>query len=217
MIRIAHNKGKSIKVVKQCLNCNADFSTYLSREKKYCTFKCYVKSGAIQVKNDKYFSDPKQKMKFIEAVKIRSESTEWKSSPHFQKGKLHPKYKGNKRYRNFDYKLKKWTSDILKRDDYTCQHCKVRGGKLEAHHIKYWADFVELRYDVSNGIALCYDCHNKVHGKIKRKKTYHCIDCGVSKTSGRSKRCQSCGGKKRIVDFPNTNPKLLNEKINQVN
>ena len=48
---------------------------------------------------------------------------------------------------------------IYMRDDYTCQQCKVRGGRLEAHHVKSFAIHPELRFDVDNGITLCKSCH----------------------------------------------------------
>lgn len=52
-----------------------------------------------------------------------------------------------------------WRSAIYKRDDYTCQKCRVRGGRLEAHHINSFATHPELRFEVSNGISLCKSCH----------------------------------------------------------
>ena len=55
--------------------------------------------------------------------------------------------------------LAQWKIDVFTRDDYTCQHCKVRGGKLNAHHIKRFRDFPDLRTELSNGITLCVDCH----------------------------------------------------------
>ena len=53
-----------------------------------------------------------------------------------------------------------WRTLVYQRDDYTCQCCGVRGGKLNAHHINPFADYPELRYDVNNGITLCVNCHD---------------------------------------------------------
>jgi predicted restriction endonuclease len=64
------------------------------------------------------------------------------------------KHKGDFRYNDFRNK-------VFKRDDYTCQHCGVKGGKLEAHHIKSWSKYPDDRYDIKNGITLCVDCHKK--------------------------------------------------------
>uniref|UniRef100_A0A6M3KTS9 Putative homing endonuclease n=1 Tax=viral metagenome TaxID=1070528 RepID=A0A6M3KTS9_9ZZZZ len=52
-----------------------------------------------------------------------------------------------------------WRSAVYKRDDYTCQQCGKRGGRLEAHHIKPFATHPELRLDVDNGFTLCKSCH----------------------------------------------------------
>lgn len=55
---------------------------------------------------------------------------------------------------------KDWRTSVYERDDYTCQCCGVRGGRLNAHHINQFADYPELRYDVNNGITLCVKCHD---------------------------------------------------------
>lgn len=60
-------------------------------------------------------------------------------------------------------KLPKWRKAVFKRDNYTCQCCKLRGGKLSAHHIYAWKTHKHLRYTVSNGITLCTKCHIMYH------------------------------------------------------
>jgi 5-methylcytosine-specific restriction endonuclease McrA len=34
---------------------------------------------------------------------------------------------------------------------------------LQAHHRKPFAEYPNFRYDVSNGITLCKDCHKEEH------------------------------------------------------
>lgn len=58
-----------------------------------------------------------------------------------------------------EYKL--WRESVFKRDNYTCQHCEKRGGKLNADHIKSFRDYSELRLDLGNGRTLCEPCHYK--------------------------------------------------------
>ena len=57
-----------------------------------------------------------------------------------------------------DYK--NWQNEVFKRDDYTCQCCGKRGGVLHAHHLESFSDNPDLRFDISNGITLCENCHS---------------------------------------------------------
>jgi 5-methylcytosine-specific restriction endonuclease McrA len=52
---------------------------------------------------------------------------------------------------------------VFTRDKFTCQLCgaKLPADKLEAHHIKPFSVAPELEHVVSNGMALCHDCHVK--------------------------------------------------------
>lgn len=61
---------------------------------------------------------------------------------------------------------KEWRRLVFQRDNYTCQNCgDSKGGNLHAHHIKSFATYPELRMEVSNGLTLCEDCHEKHHRK----------------------------------------------------
>lgn len=54
-----------------------------------------------------------------------------------------------------------WRRQVFIRDNYTCQHCQQRGGALQADHIKQFAYYPELRFEVNNGRTLCVECHKK--------------------------------------------------------
>ncbi len=70
-------------------------------------------------------------------------------------------------------KFKEWRLCVFERDNYTCQLCKKRGGKLHPHHIKTFAKNVNLRYNVNNGITLCAEpCHKKT---IRHEKEYEIL------------------------------------------
>lgn len=56
---------------------------------------------------------------------------------------------------------KAWRTLVFERDDYTCKECGIRGGKLHADHIRPFAFYPELRFEVSNGQTLCVPCHIK--------------------------------------------------------
>lgn len=63
-----------------------------------------------------------------------------------------------------DPKYKKWRLAVYKRDKFCCRLCGSKK-KIQAHHIKRWADFPSLRFTVSNGITLCKRCHNNLAGQ----------------------------------------------------
>lgn len=64
------------------------------------------------------------------------------------------------------YQYKDWRKAVYERDNYTCVWCGVRSGNgkrvlLNADHIKPFAYYPELRFEVSNGRTLCHSCHLK--------------------------------------------------------
>lgn len=85
-------------------------------------------------------------------------------------GEGHPQWKGgvtdtNKKVRN-SVEMAQWRTAVFKRDAYTCIFCGVsnRKGlgvsvKLQADHIKPFAHYPELRFEVANGRTLCVSCH----------------------------------------------------------
>lgn len=67
---------------------------------------------------------------------------------------------------------KNWRRAVYERDNYTCQLCNTRGGTLNADHIKPFALFPDLRFDVNNGRTLCVECHKKTPTYMRRMKNY---------------------------------------------
>ena len=61
------------------------------------------------------------------------------------------------------HQTQQWRKAVLERDAHTCQDCGKTDILLNAHHIKPFALFEALRYDVSNGVTLCYQCHERRH------------------------------------------------------
>lgn len=69
-------------------------------------------------------------------------------------------------HRNYDDpQYKKWRLSVYKRDNFKCQWpgCYFKS-KLNAHHIKKWAENPGLRFNINNGITLCKIHHKMVTG-----------------------------------------------------
>lgn len=91
-------------------------------------------------------------------------------SSYSLRGDKHPRWKGgvsgeNARTRQ-SVEGRLWREAVFARDNHTCQSCSKRGGELNAHHLKQFSEFRELRFDLGNGQTLCVPCHRAVH---KRK------------------------------------------------
>lgn len=85
--------------------------------------------------------------------------------------------------------MREWRRKVYKRDGFVCQRCKVPGKKITAHHIEPFAENAIRRFDVSNGITLCWPCHMLEHQKTAAQN--FCVDCG-KEIQPRGKRCRLC-------------------------
>ena len=83
--------------------------------------------------------------------------------------------KGRKNYKRYIHltatkEYKEWRTSVFERDNYTCKCCNERGVYIEADHIKSWAYYPELRFEVSNGQTLCRPCHRVKTNEDLNKK-----------------------------------------------
>lgn len=61
------------------------------------------------------------------------------------------------------YRAKMWVKAVKDRDGWKCAECDTTS-RLHAHHINGWKNHPELRFEVSNGVTLCHECHVLAHG-----------------------------------------------------
>lgn len=117
-----------------------------------------IKSGNLIL-----YKKPKKRTEWIGGWKMSDESKQ--KIRDSKTGSKNPSWKGGitperkKAYFSSDYKL--WRKSVFERDNYTCKICGSVGGELNADHIKPWALYQELRYDINNGRTLCKECHKK--------------------------------------------------------
>lgn len=75
------------------------------------------------------------------------------------RGPSHPRFIDGRGYERANRGLSPediaWRTAVFTRDGYACQDCgDARGGNLNAHHLKPWAEFPELRHEMTNGSSV---------------------------------------------------------------
>jgi hypothetical protein len=134
-----------------CKTCGKPFQTGLERHyarATYCTPEC-------RLANPEYTG--------------KGQPKPW------QQGEKHHNWKGGITSENRSARTQMeyyvWQRAVFSRDGNTCQDCgffSKKARRLHAHHVKAFAKYPELRYDVANGLTLCKECHIKP-GRHKAK------------------------------------------------
>lgn len=176
-------------MIKECLECQKDYHTKpcLINKSKFCSRICKIKystgkhlspksefkkgqkpwnTGLKGMYSNEHIEHLKElNRKGVIGIKGKKKSAKQRLNHslgalkgdkcHFWRGGV---TKENETLRkSLEYLL--WRSDVFERDNYTCVFCGERGGKLNADHIKSFALFPALRFELSNGQTLCIDCH----------------------------------------------------------
>lgn len=168
-----------------CLQCGIEF-VKKHRDQIYCGHRCHAlqsQLGRFSEENYvylvKYYADGginprystdgkgltcKQCGRHFDAHphKIRCGKALFCSQACYDEARHNPHRSENEKLRGSpEYRI--WRTAVFVRDDYTCQACLRRGGRLHAHHVLLFSEYPELRLDLENGLTLCILCHDKIH------------------------------------------------------
>lgn len=181
--RPAHNKGvKRSAFIQPCVSCGEDFESIPSAHRKYCSQQCVgvLHSKRLRGKINPNLNTAEVRQKMAESKKGKPSPTKGIPRPYMRKNSNKARERAEAMGR---VEYKSWRNAIFKRDNYTCQICDEYGGILHADHIKPWAQYEELRYELSNGRTLCVPCHYYI--TFKRKMPVGKIWCNYKLTRKR--------------------------------
>ena len=181
-------KSKDTKICKQCKSSFERQTTGTKKcgllrweTRKFCSNPCkmeYSRTAEYRKENPptKYW----QGKKLSEEHKAKQSAAKVGKEPWNKGKKLSPEHvaklsgknannwQGGKTSKNqiirHRKEMREWRTAVYERDNYTCQECGDRSSKgnqvtLNAHHLKPFSQYPELRFDVDNGQTLCAPCH----------------------------------------------------------
>lgn len=149
--KVCFDEFQSSKLKKFCKICGCEFSLRPSELKKFST----CKSEKCRLLN-----------------KAKENNPNWR-------GGVYSERRGKRFIDMTTKRYKSWRLFVFERDKFTCQVCGRVGGDLCADHIKPYAYFPELRYEISNGRTLCVDCHKTTYKDVfKWRKERHGLHIG---------------------------------------
>lgn len=194
------NEKKKCKVCGKIFSPKKGVSKRQWNKSFWCSHKCHSISSIgrkltdeqkkkISISNEGRICSKETKQKISESNKGKIRTIEmkekqrvshlgkvaWNKGKKFPQisGKKHPQWKGgvSKGYKFGYYSLeyKNWRKAVFERDNFLCQNCG-KDGYITAHHIKSFAHYPELRFELSNGITLCEECHKKTDNYKGRAK-----------------------------------------------
>jgi len=159
------------KKIKKCKYCKKDFEFMCAgsecEDRIFCSRVCANKSNRKKNSKSKLGEkNPMFKKRPWNYKKYGVQKGKKGKDSHFWKGGISDESK----LARASGKWKKWRLAVYKRDNYICQICKEKGGKLVPHHIKIFRLYKDDRYKVENGVTLCSHCHRGLHNKNVNKR-----------------------------------------------
>lgn len=168
-------------VIKKCEICSKEFSVIPARANtaKYCGRACKDKSVSLTTGENHPRWQGGIRSKICGHCKIEFAWSGqplgiWKKQKFCCKpcadqgglryeGEAHSNWKPDSRKKNRRGKHGSWADKVISRDNATCQKCGSHEN-LQAHHILSFAEHPEARWDIANGLTVCFSCHLIIHG-----------------------------------------------------
>lgn len=153
---------RGMLVEKACITCGTLFVRPAWRKANYCSNKCrgYIpwnkgkKTGALTEQHKLRISEHHKKNgvgKWMKGRLLGEKSPFWRGGVTT----VNQLIRSSSEY-------KSWRKSVFERDNFTCVECgNNASGNLNADHIKPFAFFPELRFEINNGRTLCKYCHQK--------------------------------------------------------
>jgi 5-methylcytosine-specific restriction endonuclease McrA len=148
-------------------------SKHYSRFRRYGNVNIVKKTGVVYHSEESKRLMSEKKKGYKHTIQSRIKLSIARRSP----------YTKIKNYIRKSFIYRMWRTNIFERDDYTCQICGERGGKLQVDHypksyseiiydnnIKTFEDAVlcDELWDVKNNRTLCIDCHKETPNYLNR-------------------------------------------------
>jgi len=177
--------GGKINVI--CSYCKKYFKSYPSSKSVFCSMECEGKDRTLHPKRKRagkiVFCNVCNKQFYLPLCIIGKNN--YCSLICLYSIRLGKPNFGNQREKNGQWKggvttvnakirasleYTNWRRKVFERDLYKCIWCNIKGGwnkelkkqiVLNADHIKPFALYPELRFELNNGRTLCEDCHMK--------------------------------------------------------
>lgn len=184
-------RGQRRLIALACHRCGRDYfvAPHRADKSRFCSLACTKHNKRCERCNNPITKRPGRRRFCCRAC-----------SSAAMRGPNAPVWKGGQskaRARN-GVRLRKWSRAVMERDGFRCTVCGSNN-KLNAHHVKPYADYPKLRFVVSNGKTLCGACHSAAHGRKPMNRGFSCVDCG-QRCTGKNRqgkpRCRSCGVKR---------------------
>jgi len=159
----------------KCIDCGKQLTYYSGKRCRECDVIHKKEIGFYKIKvKDKFCIDcgNKIKNKYIKKT-IRCKSCHFK----YNRGKNHVSWNHNKsdeerlpRREITEFRI--WSRQIKELYNFRCFICGDSNHGLESHHLFNWSKYVDLRFNLDNGVCLCKKHHREFHKKYGYDNNY---------------------------------------------